>query len=141
METKKRKLTFFVSLTSVGFFFQPITLMSRSVDSEFRSTSSGHNTAINWSNKRRKIPSALKCLFPNEDGPSVFVERFNKRKALWKPSGGGILGGLHITNFNWTNVRKWRNYRLLFFMHNCCDSVRLIHHTKLWLHSINLIRC
>lgn len=58
-DAKKRDLTFFISVASVRFLFQPITLIPRSVASKFRSISSVHNTAINLPNNMKQIPSAL----------------------------------------------------------------------------------
>lgn len=58
-DAKKRDLTCFISVASVGFLFQPITVIPRSVASKFRSISSVHNTAINLPNNMKQIPSAL----------------------------------------------------------------------------------
>lgn len=58
-DAKKRDLIFFISVASVRFLFQPITLIPRSVASKFRSISSVHNTAINLPNNMKQIPSAL----------------------------------------------------------------------------------
>lgn len=104
---KKRNLIFVSSVNSMGFLFQPITPIPRSVASEFRSPSSIPNTAINLSNNMKKILTGLSCLFLNEEGE------------------------LHITIFRRTNVREYRNYGLFFSYIIANNSVHIIHHTKL----------
>lgn len=70
---KKRNLIFVSSVNSMGFIFQPITPIPRSVASEFRSPSSIPNTAINLSNNVKKILTGLSCLFLNEDFDIYFL--------------------------------------------------------------------